>query len=78
MIATLTASTRLICPAPIASVAHGVGEHDGVRLDVRADAPREPQRDPILGGGWRLVTTWSPSGTSGVHGGCASATKSRS
>ena len=47
MTATCTASTRLIWPAPMASVARRVGEDHGVRLHVRADAPREPQRAPL-------------------------------
>ena len=46
--ATFTASTRLICPAPMASVRSAAGEDHGVRLHVRADAPREPQRLPFL------------------------------
>ena len=36
-----TESTRDICPAPTPSVRPPAGEHDGVRLDVLADAPGE-------------------------------------
>ena len=48
--ATFTASTRLIWPAPTASVRSAAGEDHGVRLHVRADAPGEAQRRPLLGG----------------------------
>ena len=54
--AVFTASTRLICPAPTASVTSRPGEDHGVRLHVRAHAPREPQRRPLLGASARAAS----------------------
>jgi hypothetical protein len=48
MRATLTASTRLICPAPIASVRLAVVKMTVFRLYVRAETPRKTQRRPLL------------------------------
>ena len=45
--ATCTASTRLICPAPIASVRDRICEDDGVGFDMCADAPRKTERAPF-------------------------------
>ena len=48
------ASTRLICPAPMPTVAPSVGEHDGVGLDVLADRPGEQEVAQLLFGGRRV------------------------
>ena len=56
-----------------------VGENHGVRFHVRADAPREPQRLPLLRRWRALVTTFSPRRQrSRVPGLRASITSSRS
>ena len=78
--ATLTASTRLICPAPIASVRRRIGEDDGVRLHVRADRARRSAALPTPPrSAARFVTTLNAFGQRpGVHGLRASTTRSRS
>src|SRR3954452_16195281 len=75
MIATFTASTRLICPAPIARVRAA-----SVKItvfDLTCAMTRQAKRMACHSSavGWRFVTTLMPSTG---HGSCASVTRSRS